>query len=231
MKTLRHVLAFAFLLGPALHATPITVGTANTGNCGPFMCSNDSGENPPVWVDYEEAYVSSAFPGPTTISSISYAGFFHPNIVLGGNYAFSWGYSSNGLNLSSNLASNYSGSPNFLATFTIPAGGINFGSDLNFYGFTPFTYDPANGDLLLEIYVTNQDHVPNTGLNGYNAADLNTTEITRAFNTSEGVNQGAGLGALVTTFNISSFVPEPSSLLLVGTGIAGCLSLIRKRRA
>ncbi|MBK6509051.1 MAG: hypothetical protein IPG06_05970 [Haliea sp.] len=35
---------------------------------------------------------------------------------------------------------------------------------------TPFYYDPALGDLLLDIVVNNQDDVPNDGNNGYNDA-------------------------------------------------------------
>src|SRR6516162_3424580 len=96
------------------HATSITVGSMDSGNCYPFMC-NDSGTSSGVAIDYQEAYNSGAFSGPITIASISYSYWPFgggPSVLLGGTYFFYWGYSAVGLSLTSNLPSNYNGAAN-----------------------------------------------------------------------------------------------------------------------
>jgi hypothetical protein len=65
------------------------------------------------------------------------------------------------------------------ARFTVPAGGINFGTLLTFNLTTPFVYSVANGDLLLEVDVTNQDNIANG--NGYNWADEAGVQVDRAY--------------------------------------------------
>ena len=82
---------------------------------------------------------------------------------------------------------------------TVPAGGINFGAFFAFSSFTPFTYNPANGDLILEVIVSNQDNVPNGSGNGYNWADYTGAQVTRAYCLdSNGNCVGANLCALDT---------------------------------
>src|SRR5271154_4613396 len=110
MKATLKLLTLIALLSMTLmlHATSVTVGNYDSGNCYPFMC-NDSGTNTGVSIDYQQAYNSAAFSGAINVNSISwyYASVFGGNdTVLGGNYSFYWGYSAVGLGLSSNLASN-----------------------------------------------------------------------------------------------------------------------------
>jgi hypothetical protein len=222
-----------FLSASLLHAGPVTVGSPDSGNCYPFMC-NDSGTSTGVSIDYQEGFNSSYFSGlgnlPVTSISWTYFPGYGTATVLGGDYSIYWGYSANGLALSSDLASNYNGASNLLGTLDIPVGGENFGTTLTFSDFSPFLYNPADGDLLLEIVATNQDNVPDTGSNGYNWADYTGVQVNDAYClTGSGcvAANDYSLGALDTTFDTAT--PEPNTFLLFGTGILGLAGMVRRK--
>lgn len=216
--------ACIFLCGTVF--ADITVGTTTGGNCYPFMC-NDSGTNTGTTMDYQQVYTQTAFSGVTNITSLSFGFFsgFGPPVIIGGTYQLFLGYSNNPVNgLSSNLPSNVM-SQMLVDTVTIPTGGQNFGSILTFSGFN-FTYDPSIAPLLLEVVVTNGDNVPNTGQNGYNNADGTGSVTSRAY-CIENIGCFADSTGLVTTFGTGA-VPEPASLILLGSGLLGLASRARK---
>src|SRR6185437_1441578 len=96
----------------------------------------------------------------------------------------------------------------------------------------PFTYDPANGNLLLDV-VFNSATQFNGGSALYFRAGF-SPNTTRAANPESGGTattvDGFGLQTSFTTGTGPAPVPEPSTLLLLGTGLTSVAAGIRKRR-
>jgi hypothetical protein len=212
-----------------LHANvvTVTVGNGDTGNCYPFMC-NDSGQSSGPSLEYQQVYASSAFPGSIVISAVTFYQYpGTPEVVVNGNYDISFSTTSAPVGgLSGTLANNVGSNS---ATFYNGSLGGAFSGSFTITG-TPFTYNPAGGNLLMDVYVTNQAIVPNGSGNGYNAADDSGSATSRvyAFDGS-GVGNVDGTG-LVTTFSGTN-TPEPFMILPLGAGILGLLAASKRLRA
>jgi hypothetical protein len=227
---MKHVLVACILClllaAPAMAG--ITVGLpadSGTGNCFPFGCAY-SGE-------YQQVYNSGQFSGSLTITSLE---FFNTQLNTGatamnsGNWAISLSTTSADWNtLSSTFASNV-GADNTLVFNGNLAQPWAFGDTLQINLSTPFTYNPLNGNLLLDVVVTGASQSGGTlyfDTNGYNNGGFNgNTFLGRVYN-SGSISNGYGL---VTGFNEGvSSTPEPSTLLTFGSGILGLAGLARKR--
>jgi hypothetical protein len=222
------VMLLVLTAGIMVHAD-VTVGTYTTGNCFPYLC-NDSGTNSGVSIDYQQGYSHSAFSGPITITDIGiyYASQFGgTSTVLAGTYDVYLAYVNGTFNnLSTTLSNNYT-SRTLVATLN--ENGSTTTNPSWSFNITPFTYNPANGDLLLEVVANNQTILQNGNGNGYNEADNTGSVMNRAYCiTNVGCNANDGVG-LVTTFSTSSTVPEPSTFLMLGSGIMGLAGVMRRK--
>ena len=187
----------------------LTVGTAtpNSGNCIPFNC-NVAGQI--ANVDYQQVYTSAAFAGPTTLSSLTLYnwGLGGNSLVIGGTYSVYLSTTSaavdglNGTNLALNRGPDWTVFGSFLAgTDTNPSITING---------IPFSYNPANGNLLLEIFGLGQANICNGCGNSYMAVDTSGSVGSRAL-------------AYTTA------IPEPGTLVMFGSGIIGLAGLLRRK--
>ena len=218
MKTIKSLLVgAAFALG-SVAAMPasaqVTVGNLDGGNCYPFEC-NDSGTNVGQSFDYFEIYNASAFgPGAVKFDTIGFQGWTpSPGTVLNGNYNISF---------STTTAAVGSAYPvgllaNTQSFFNGALGGQS--GDFSISGST-YVYNPAAGNLVMEVVVTNQDVVPNGSGNGYLWADYTGANASRAYLLN---NVGAfnGVGADVTSFNTTPAVPEPATWAMLILGFFG----------
>jgi hypothetical protein len=211
---LKLTLAIAAAIVAAPAAAAVTVGSPDSGNCYPFNC-NDSGTDVGQSIHFMQIYAASEFSGVTSFSKISF--FAHgpsgPAGVISGNYDISFHTTSASVGDSypiaplSNSASFFNGalsSPLSTSPFTIAG--------------STYVYDPADGNLVMSIVVTDQANLPNSS-NGYFLADYTGDVTTRAYDLTN-VGQEFGGGGLVTQFGV---VPEPQSwaLLIAGFGLTG----------
>lgn len=197
-----------------LLGSSITVGSDNGSNDFPF--SGPFFGYPGT--DYQEAYAASDFSGPIDITSIDFfLGSGFKGSLYAGTYTLSFSVISSDIGSlsSTNLSSNI-GTDN--TVFDIANLSGKAPSVLTFTTTTPFLYNPAQGNLLLNISIAN-------GSGGSTAAyqdgEGTATGIARYQNF--GLNNGGGYG-LVTEFDSTvsmASTPEPGTLSLMA-----CLGLV-----
>jgi len=210
-KLLTAAVAFSLImLTPAIQAGTVTVGLpvdAKTGNCIPFGCAAGVIG---TFTEYQEIYASSAFPSGGLITGISFFNTQEPaGSIDSATYTFWLSTTSVSVGgLSSTLSSNIG--PDNTQFFSGVLSGPITGGVFTVIG-TPFDYNPANGNLLLDILISNPTSIGGSSVFlDESGASPATTQ--RAY--IDGGVSSAGSGGLVTQFTlapVSISVPEPST--------------------
>lgn len=183
------------------------IGTNTGPNCFPFGC--------PSGTRYQQVYAASNFASAFYINSFS---FFNStdqdDYLVSGMFKFYLSTTSKAVDaLSTDFDSNRGLDNTLFATYTLTGGLVPGG--LTFFG-TPFLYNPASGNLLIDMVITDISN-PHASVN----LDAMARDAGGLFSRMHDFGSGfAGYG-LVTEFNgtPTNVVPEPSTVFLLGTGL------------
>lgn len=171
---------------------------------------------------YQQVYAASNFAGPISISDIEFFLNSPGNLDTGtfSLYLSTTSKAVNGLD-TSNFANNLGGDNALFGTFTL---GGTAPSTLVFNG-GPFNYDPANGNLLLDVEA-------NITQSGSSFFDARNGDAAGLFSRAHNYGSAFENWGLVTAFSYGDAqVPEPASLLLCSLGLAGLAAARRRQQS
>jgi hypothetical protein len=247
-----------FILPVHVQATSVTIGnpSGDGGNVIPFNNHFAFFGSLTLANRYQQVYAASYFSSPMLIDSITfYDANYDPNnprdwgaAIEEATYIISLSTISkpvNGLEVNSPTWGNdpdaaVGQSPVVQSSdFDINLGADNtlffsgvlggpIGGDTYTIAGTPFSYNPAGGNLLLDIKII--DTLPNQYGSGAFASYPDTNDPSFAgFSRAQNFGSGQDGYGLVTTFSDgSSAVPLPTTMFLLGSGLIGLMGLKRK---
>ena len=211
-------LAVALLSGPAWS---LTIGSPDpsSGNRFPF---GSVGSFPSD--RYQQVYAASAFDGPTYITALQFAQTQLPGGALNqGAFSISLSVTSkevNGLDLV-DLDANVGSAPALFAQIDA-LDDARDGAALKLVG-AAFYYDPLAGNLLVDVQITDSSHFgPLAFFDAMNGSAEGLFSSAHNFSSSAaGIFDNTGL--------VTTFVPEPSSGLMLAGGLIGLCLRARRR--
>ncbi len=223
-------LCLAILVAIPALAGDLIIGNppdSGTGNLFPWGSAYNA--------EYQQVYSASQFSGPIQITDLEFYNTQFPSDsteLPSGNWTITLAESTvNWDTISGNFASNLASSTNVMTVFS---GNINqpwtFGETLTINLTTPYDYNPAGGNLLMDVVGTNISTPGGTTLfDVHSGTDFFTRVYCPNGDACSNGTVDTGYG-LVTGFSYNSTpTPEPSSLLLLGSGLAGVAAFVGRR--
>ncbi len=224
------------LAAPAVYADTVIIGGTFGQNRFPFGTDPIIGPNYTAGATYQQIHSGAAFgAGPITITQIAFASVpfagggpgtanFNFNLRLGTAATTVTTVSSTfSANRGVDFTTVFSGGITAMMTRTSM---FDFVIDLT----TPFTYNPSSGDLLLDVVINSPTMFSNGSLYFLTGA---SADARRVFNVNPSLTGTVDTVSLRTRIEFTpagGAIPEPTTLLLLGTGLAGVATKVRKRR-